>query len=326
MFSPGISIIIPAYNAQNTIEKAINSCLRQSFIDFQLIVVNDGSQDNTAQIVNQYAASDPRVELFSKQNEGVNIARKCGIELAKGNYVFFMDSDDSLPEGALESLMWAANQYQADIVAGDIVIKKLDGISVHRDYHSFGQGSGLDFLAFILENWLNYLWGKLIKRELYLNNAISHKKELHIGEDQIHLFQLCGYSKKVVCIPQVVYNYEWQMQSVTQSTNFNRYAYNQLIYSQELFNLLNTFSFDKNINKLLFIRILVSIHQATARVGSLRSYKRNTPALLIHSIKEIILSKYIFRRNVILHVVKGIVALIFPGGLNLLFRLKRKMN
>lgn len=89
-----LSIVIPAYNASEYLAETIESVLSQTFTDFELLIINDGSTDNTAEIVNIYSEKDNRIKLFSQQNQGVSFARNTGIKIAKGEYIAFLDSDD----------------------------------------------------------------------------------------------------------------------------------------------------------------------------------------------------------------------------------------
>ena len=113
-----VSIVIPAYNAENCIAKCLDSILAQSEKDFEVIVVNDGSKDGTAAAVDAYAQKDSRIILINKENGGVSSARNAGLDRAQGDYVFFVDCDDWIPENALESTVQAIQESGADIVMG----------------------------------------------------------------------------------------------------------------------------------------------------------------------------------------------------------------
>lgn len=99
-----LSVIIPCYNAQDTIKRCLNSILVQTYEDFEIIVINDGSKDDTANILNEYCKKDSRVKVYHFENAGVSIARQRGISLANGEYVIFVDSDDSIQDQLLENI------------------------------------------------------------------------------------------------------------------------------------------------------------------------------------------------------------------------------
>jgi glycosyltransferase involved in cell wall biosynthesis len=96
------SIIIPAYNASKHIENAINSVVKQPFFDYEIIIVNDGSKDNTLEIVNKLASKYMNIRVIAQSNSGASIARNNGIRHAKGDYIFFMDADDVIVENSLK--------------------------------------------------------------------------------------------------------------------------------------------------------------------------------------------------------------------------------
>ncbi len=104
MSKPSISIIIPAYNAQEYIRECLESVLAQTFTDFEVIVVNDGSTDSTLEIANEFAAKDARIRILSQKNQGVSYARNKAIEASNSEWVTFLDSDDTLPSNGLQRL------------------------------------------------------------------------------------------------------------------------------------------------------------------------------------------------------------------------------
>ena len=92
--NPEISIIVPVYNVEKYLKRCIDSILNQSFTDFELILVDDGSTDNSGEIIDEYAIKDERIKVIHKENGGLSSARNVGIEYSKGNYIAFVDSDD----------------------------------------------------------------------------------------------------------------------------------------------------------------------------------------------------------------------------------------
>ncbi|HGY8149025.1 TPA: glycosyltransferase family 2 protein, partial [Escherichia coli] len=109
-----VSIIIPAYNAQDWIERCLVSCLNQSYQNIEIIVINDGSTDNTANILEKFNVN--KLKIFHEKNSGVAIARRKGLDYSRGEYIFFLDSDDFINESALEILVTKIDNYNADVV------------------------------------------------------------------------------------------------------------------------------------------------------------------------------------------------------------------
>lgn len=135
MSKPAISVIIPAYNAQEYLRECLDSVLAQSFSDFEAIVVNDGSTDDTLKIAEEYARKDPRIKILNEVNSGVSTARNIGIKSAKGTWVIFLDSDDILTPDALSILYEVSSKTQCKIVKADFSQERIDIIKVPAKYH-----------------------------------------------------------------------------------------------------------------------------------------------------------------------------------------------
>ena len=108
--SPLVSVIIPVYNAHNSIAKTLQSVINQTYTNLEIVVVNDGSTDESLDIIKTYAVEDPRIVVFDKQNEGLVQARKSGIDIATGKYIQYLDSDDIMHEDAITRLVNKAEE------------------------------------------------------------------------------------------------------------------------------------------------------------------------------------------------------------------------
>ena len=115
-----ISIIVPVYNAEKYLHRCVDSILAQTFTDFELLLINDGSKDNSGKICDEYAAKDPRVRVFHKENGGVSSARNMGLDNAKGEWVTFVDSDDWLVHNIYEKMLHKLVEENADLCLCDI--------------------------------------------------------------------------------------------------------------------------------------------------------------------------------------------------------------
>ena len=127
MTSPLLTIVIPVYNMEKYVEKCIRSVLAQSYVDFELIVIDDGSKDNSCEIIDKIAKEDTRIKFYAYPNGGVSAARNRGIEQAKGKYLIFIDADDYISEKYLENIMSQVNKYKADIYIWGITKNLLSG-------------------------------------------------------------------------------------------------------------------------------------------------------------------------------------------------------
>ena len=128
MTSPKVSIIIPAYNAQGSIARCLTSVIEQTLAELEILVIDDGSTDQTMAILQQYAKKDARIRVLGLlQNSGVAVARNLGIDLAKGTYLGFIDADDYIDRDFYEKLYACAVESGADIVSGNASVVRHDG-------------------------------------------------------------------------------------------------------------------------------------------------------------------------------------------------------
>ena len=118
MSNPTVSVIITVYNAQEGIKQCLDSLLNQSFTDFEIILLNDGSTDNSLEVIKKYAADNDFIRVIDKENEGVAKTRNKGIQLANGKYIVFIDNDDFVDSDYLERFYNEIDQEQLDIVLG----------------------------------------------------------------------------------------------------------------------------------------------------------------------------------------------------------------
>ncbi len=202
---PKISVIVPIYKAEKYLHRCIDSILAQTFTDFELILVNDGSPDNCGAICDEYAAKDSRIQVLHKVNGGVTAARADGVKHSNGEWITFVDADDTLPIKALETYNTnISNDF--DIIRGDVNIpgynpefKFQSGIFSCKDYRS----------EIINQKKLPAgPWSILIRKSLFTENTFNIPRELVFGEDKIMNIRLAFENKKnVYVISEPVYNY-----------------------------------------------------------------------------------------------------------------------
>lgn len=125
---PKVSVIIPVYNTENYLRECLDSVLAQTFTDFEVLVINDGSTDGSGRICDEYAQKDARVKVFHKENGGVSSARNLGLDHAKGDWVCFVDSDDEVLEDALQNYVNCIKSTDADIIISNYIVKYENGI------------------------------------------------------------------------------------------------------------------------------------------------------------------------------------------------------
>ena len=205
-----ISIIIPVYNAEKYIRQCLESLLNQTFQDIEIIAVDDCGTDHSVDIVREYASKDSRVVLMNQgQNMGPMVARQQGYSIANGEYIFFCDSDDTLPENSLTVLYQAAVESEADIVIGNISSVELDGRKSlwKREHLDFGTDRISVYKSLIKGDISHNLCAKLFKRELIVDYNYHTIANMRNGEDALLFYQLVGNCSKVITVDQIVYNY-----------------------------------------------------------------------------------------------------------------------
>ena len=200
MNSIKVSVIIPVRNQGDHISACLDSVLGQTLKEIEIIIVEGGSTDETGDIILKYMDKDPRIKLINKSNEGLSMARKAGLNFAKGEYIYHLDGDDTLECDALELLYNKAQECDADMVVLNFIVHHTySGVERESSSMRFVRLSGIDFIRtlYLRQNyWM--VWSVLHKRSLYSNFEIKFDSELFLGEDTLLTTQLAYYSRKIV--------------------------------------------------------------------------------------------------------------------------------
>lgn len=218
-FLPLVSVIIPVYNAESYVKTCIQSVVCQSYINLEVIVVNDGSSDQSRFIIEECARQDVRIKLINKPfNEGPSLARKSGIDLASGTYIQYLDSDDTLISDAIQQLVDKAEASQADIVAAPFFFCFPDNPDMPSVSLDFEELSGIEYLRRIIQRKAYWsVWSNFQRRTLFVENEIETAPDLIIGEDSFLMFQLTLYARKVVHVEKPILRYNYNPASITNS-------------------------------------------------------------------------------------------------------------
>ena len=216
-----ISIIIPVYKVEKYLEKCIQSVINQTYENLQIILVDDGSPDNCGKICDEYAKKDHRIEVIHKSNGGLSDARNKGLEIAKGEYIGFVDSDDYIEADMYEVLYNLLKQYNADVSICNFYTVSQGKISIKNADNGINEYNRIEILKEILldKNIQSYAWNKLYKKELFdeIKYPIGKKYE-DIGTT-FYLLEKCN---KVVVTGKSEYYYINRQDSivnnVTEST------------------------------------------------------------------------------------------------------------
>ena len=204
-----ISIIVPVYNAEEYLSRCLDSILEQDMTSYEVILVDDGSTDSSSLICDRYSATDPRFRTIHKPNGGVSSARNAGLNLAKGEYLMFVDSDDALEPGALAAMTDGLNGE--DFVLGGFIeyIGDIPHRNVTPEAGAFYSEDTLAefFDANIRRNceMMDAPWAKLFRRKAIGN--IRFNENLSYAEDKLFVFEFLSSCRSIYTCPKVVYNY-----------------------------------------------------------------------------------------------------------------------
>jgi glycosyltransferase involved in cell wall biosynthesis len=203
-----ISIIIPTYNASQYLDACLQSCLLQTHSDFEIIAVNDGSTDNSKEILEKYAQKDHRITVVSQENGGLPHARETGLANAKGEYVFFLDSDDTITPNALEMLWKQAQICNSDIIVGRMISVLESGkiIADHKHRFVYTESHQSLLCSMLAKSIVPSLCGRLMRKFLF--EKISFPYSYVIGEDVITNLEIIRtHSPTISLVDNKTYNY-----------------------------------------------------------------------------------------------------------------------
>lgn len=275
------SVIVPIYNVQKYLNRCIDSVLAQTFADYELILVDDGSPDECPAICDEYAAKDTRIQVIHKQNGGLVSARQAGIRVATGEYVIHLDGDDALLPGALESAQEIIEKHHPDMVCfshkrcvDGIVGETVEDLAEEGLYHKADLEEKLYPSLLSNENMQNlfyFLWAKAIKRELATKYQLLVSTKISQGED-VSCTTPCYLAADTVYMSKLpVYLYTIRNDSLT--TNFKTAQLTQIadtIIGLQKLDIQKPDSFDAQIARYSFF-MCFAILAAAAEGGHFRA-------------------------------------------------------
>ena len=277
MKNPAVSIIVPVYKVEKYINRCIDSILAQTFNDFELILVDDGSPDNSGAICDECAKKDSRIKVIHKQNGGVSSARNAGIKVAQGEFINFIDSDDTIPVDSLENLINLQKQNDADFVccgfdmySENSFIKTFPFVNKYIDFSKIKDDDARVFLS----NLFRGPCAKLYKNNIVQKNNMLFDENVHIGEDTIFVYDYLSRCKNVRCGDIVVYNYLRNDQSATAKA-CDKYAEYTIEVSKSQVGFFEILPVDHlPIRNIIINTLLFNIETTSTHYLSHYSYKK----------------------------------------------------
>lgn len=281
-----LSIIIPIYNAAAHLRETVDSILCQSFKDYELLLINDGSKDNSMLIMQEYAAQNPQIRIIDKTNEGVSATRNRGICEAKGEYLYFMDADDLLHPQFLELMASETQRTGADIMVCDYAT-----FYTHPKYQELPDGlqsepisGGLQaFEVLVPQGRATSLWNKFLKNLLHTENvSILLDERMTFGEDMFYCWKHLLMAEKVYVINAPLYLYRQSGSGAT--TRYHDKLYERY---RAAFDDVESFAVAHGINQ---DDIHASVcHHFARRIPSLVNMENRAPYSLEQKVEHLLL-------------------------------------
>lgn len=280
------SIVVPAYNAQDYLPACLHSVRAQTFSDWELLVVDDGSTDRTGELLARLAAKDSRIRVCHQRNQGQFFARQAGIARARGDYLLFLDSDDALSPNCLEVLECALQKESWDMLLYTGQVIKEDGQIAEQRIGFLGDAPreiAVDKLreSLLSGDALNSLCTKAFHRRLFAGDDADYTafRGIHHGEDKVRLLYPVTRARHIGYLPDALYHYHRRKESVTNIFSMERV---DVLLAPELFPFLEKyrriweFTDKKSENKLTAYRTrhALSVYYGLFRACTSREQRR----------------------------------------------------
>lgn len=310
-----ISIVVPIYNVEKELDRCLQSLLRQTYKNIEIILVDDGSPDRCPLLCDEYAQKDSRVRVIHKKNGGLSDARNVGLQATTGEYVLYIDSDDYIDLDSCERFLKATEQQKVDIVVGSAIMEKSDG-SCEKMLHT-ATPSGIIYNAseFIEKSIRAYQWYapacfNMYRRDFLLQNELFFKVGIYF-EDMQMLPRVFLAAQKIACIDGVFYHYVVRENSIMTSQKDIKKKNNSI---QNLREWKEQFDqvYDEKVKKILYGMLLKCyLHEC-------RIYNITTWEIEGINIKFVMKYSLNFREKL-----KGVVFTFFPY---IFVKVKRGIN
>ena len=286
--NPKVSIIIPAYNIAPYLERCLESVRHQTYKELQIIIVDDGSTDQTGQIADSFAERDKRFHVIHKENRGVSAARKTGLEKAEGDYIGFVDGDDYIEPEMYEKLVGLAVEYGADIAHCGYQMVFPDRVDMYHGTKQLKEQDTYTGVKDLLEGNLVEpgLWNKIYRRKLF--NQINYDENIVINEDLLLNFFLFHRSEKAVFTDVPYYHYMVRKNSASTSDWNERKLLDPVCVLETMNGNENDVELKKIIcNRYVYQLVRLIIFQSDKQKIELRKYQKKIRKRLKKVLKQI---------------------------------------
>lgn len=263
MSDPQFSIIVPVYNVEQYVRKCIESILSQSFTDFELLLIDDGSTDGSGRICDEYANRDSRIKVKHKVNEGVSAARNTGIEMASGELVTFIDSDDWIEDDYLQTIF--DETEDADILFFGSIWHYEDGCSRTMCFTNSVYENDIERGILLLldndikTNYFGFTWNKVFRKNIIDKYNVRFVETLSVSEDEVYTLDYCKHINNLKIIEKPLYHYLWKENGLTHT---KKRKCDYLLLIKSLGSVVDSVS-DKDL-RLLYLNRIVGLYNSAA--------------------------------------------------------------
>lgn len=229
--NPQLSIIVPVYNAKNYLSQCIESILKQKYTNFELIIINDGSTDDSEEICKPYIEKDKRIIYKKINNQGASTARNVGINLAKGEYIWFIDADDWIDSNFMSKEVLLDNPDIIFFGYKKYINGHLKDFPIQcNDFSNRNKNFILTKLYESKELFFGFTWNKLFKKEIIIKNNIRFNENLIYKEDEVFTLEYCKKINNIKLLDNIPYNYRILKNSLSHNKKGNRKIINYINY------------------------------------------------------------------------------------------------
>lgn len=254
---PLISIIMPVYNAEKTLNRAIDSIISQTMIEWELILVDDGSTDDSPSICDKYKIIDDRIVVIHKKNAGVAAARQDGLDTTQGEYVIHADSDDWMDNNALAELYSTAIKHDADVVLCDYILQ-VDETGTYVKQTPSNVYDNRQIIRDLPRNLLGVLWNKLVRRSVIDKFDVKFMSGIDYSEDLLFCYQLFVNPVKCVYLSAAFYHYVMRQTSITHLISRKNIDFRLMAYEQ-MKTILDNNIYKKDLHKFKFYVLIEAL-------------------------------------------------------------------
>lgn len=272
---PAVSVIVPVYNVENYLGKALSSLKKQSLKNLEFICINDGSKDKSLEILENFAKRDGRFKIINQKNQGPGVARNNGLKIANGEYIAFLDPDDTLKKDAMEMLYTRAKKEDLDVLAFNYRTvnekgKTLGNIRI-KDRLTLPKNFDWKELPYVFGSLVYMVWNKIYKRSFVMMNNI-HFTPCNLAEDCAFTFGATLNARKIGYMDKIFYNYLQRRDSaVHKVTDKNMCVFDML---DDVKDVVEKSGFAKELSKEYDSFVEGSIPYYYNRIKSRAEYER----------------------------------------------------